>query len=173
MYVQIITSTLRFTNRKRQHMIELPHAVVGAAIAAKVGNPALSLPLALASHFVLDLVPHWNPHLNREISEHGKITTRTRTIIALDVLVSLGAGFFIASTALPDTARFITIAFGAFFGVLPDVAEAPFFFLKSKNKWLERLVKFQSSLQFNVPLIPGVISQLLVLVAALWWVLGT
>ena len=137
MYVQIITSTLRFTNRKRQHMIELPHAVVGAAIAAKVGNPALSLPLALASHFVLDLVPHWNPHLNR------------------------------------DTARFITIAFGAFFGVLPDVAEAPFFFLKSKNKWLERLVKFQSSLQFNVPLIPGVISQLLVLVAALWWVLGT
>ena len=35
-----------------------PHLVVGAAIGARVRRPALALPAAFASHFVLDTVPH-------------------------------------------------------------------------------------------------------------------
>lgn len=151
-------------------MIELPHAALGAAIAYKIGNPALALPLALASHFALDLVPHWNPHLNDEIKNYGKITVRTKKVLSLDVLASLGIGFYIASLALPDTKQAIIILFGAFLGVLPDVAEAPYFFSGSKNAILRNLVKLQSSLQFNVPLIPGLISQALMLAATLWWV---
>lgn len=153
-------------------MIELPHTVVGAAIAAKVGNPALALPLALASHFVLDLLPHWNPHLNQEIAKYGKVTLKTRAVIFFDVLISLVAGFAIASTVLPNTQHFIIIILGAFMGVLPDVAEAPYFFFKSKNNLLKRLIKFQSTMQFNVPFIPGVISQVLLVAATLWWIWG-
>ncbi|MEK7521934.1 MAG: hypothetical protein AAB599_04015 [Patescibacteria group bacterium] len=162
------------------YVIELPHAVVGAAIAAKVGNPALSLPLALASHFVLDMVPHWNPHLNREVAKYGHITRTTKYVIGLDVAASLCAGFFIASTALPDSNRSLLtipmeallIILGAFLGVLPDVLEAPYFFWRSKSTFLKKLVAFQSSMQFNVPIIPGLISQLLVIAAAFWWVFG-
>lgn len=153
-------------------MIELPHAVVGAAIAVKVSNPALALPLALASHFVLDLIPHWNPHLNREIAKYGKITKQTKVILVFDVIASLCAGFYIASTALPDTNRFGVIIVGALFGVLPDLAEAPYFLIGSRNKWLKKLVRFQSSIQLNVPIIPGLLSQILVLAAAFWWVFG-
>lgn len=47
-------------------MLETPHVLIGAAIATKVGNPFLAIPLAFASHFVLETVPHWNPHLNTE-----------------------------------------------------------------------------------------------------------
>lgn len=37
-----------------------PHLVVGAAIGARVRRPALALPAAFASHFVLDTVPHFD-----------------------------------------------------------------------------------------------------------------
>lgn len=37
-----------------------PHLVVGAAIGARVRRPALALPAAFVSHFVLDTVPHFD-----------------------------------------------------------------------------------------------------------------
>lgn len=144
---------------------------MGAAIAIKIGNPALALPLALASHFVLDLLPHWNPHLNREIKKYGRVTRRTTIIIIADVVASLVAGFYIASTALPNRELFITVLLGAFFAVLPDVVEAPYFFFRWKNPLIIKLAKFQSSLQVNVPFLPGLVSQILIISAAFWWAL--
>lgn len=154
-------------------MIELPHAVVGAAIATKVANPALALPLALASHFVLDLLPHWNPHLNREMKIHGKITSRTTAIVIADAIISLVAGSYIASMALPDITRFITILAGSFFAVLPDVIEGPYFFFGWKNPLITWLIKFQSSMQFNTSFIPGVLTQVAILAATIWWLFPT
>lgn len=153
-------------------MVELPHAVVGAVIATKIGNPALSLPLALASHYVLDLLPHWNPHLNRELTKRGRISGRTTLFVAADVVVSLLAGFYIASQALPDTGRFAVIIAGAFLAVLPDVIEGPYFFMGYKHPLLARLVKFQGLVQFNAPPLLGLATQILVLAAAFWWMLG-
>lgn len=150
-------------------MIELPHAALGAVIAYKIGNPALALPLALASHFALDFIPHWNPHLNREMEKYGHITKKTKWVIVTDVVLSLAVGFYIASLVLPDTKRAIIIILGSFMGVLPDLVEAPYFFTNSKNEFLAALVKFQSALQFNVPIIPGLVSQALVLLATFWW----
>lgn len=153
-------------------MLELPHTVVGAAIAIKVGNPALALPLALASHFVLDLIPHWNPHLNKELKAHGKITNKSKIIIVLDVITSLFAGFYIASTALPNETRFLTILIGGFLGALPDVVEGPYFFFGWKHPYIQKLIQLQSSLQFNIPMIPGLATQVLILLATFWWIFG-
>ncbi|OGY07801.1 MAG: hypothetical protein A2782_01515 [Candidatus Blackburnbacteria bacterium RIFCSPHIGHO2_01_FULL_43_15b] len=151
-------------------MVELPHAVVGAAIAYKIGNPALALPLSLLSHFALDLLPHWNPHLNREMKEYGHITKRTQKVIISDVVLSLLAGSYIAYQVHPDLKREVVILLGAFMGVLPDLAEAPFFFFRSKNSFLKRLIGLQTKLQFDIPFWPGVASQVLLLIAAFWWV---
>lgn len=151
-------------------MIELPHTIVGAAIATKIGNPYLALPIALASHFILDLTPHWNPHLNKELKEFGKVTKLTTYTIVIDVFLSLIAGFLIAGKTLPDTGKFLIVIAGCFLAVLPDVAEGPYFFFTKKSGWVKKLVGFQSKLQFNVPIVPGLISQALVIAAALWWV---
>ena len=67
-------------------MLETPHVIVGAAIATKVVNPALALPLAFGSHFILERVPHWNPHLNTEKNKFGKITVVSTKIVILDVV---------------------------------------------------------------------------------------
>lgn len=151
-------------------MLELPHTVVGAAIATKVGNPALSLPLALASHFALDLLPHWNPHLNTQLKKFGKITEATKTLILADVIISLVVGMLIAARALPDTTAFSIIILGAFMGVLPDFYEAPYFFLRAKYPFVEKLIRFQKSIQNDVPVSLGLVSQVLILAAAFWWI---
>lgn len=151
-------------------MIELPHTVVGAAIAVKIGNPVLALPLALASHFAFESLPHWNPHLNREMKEHGRVTQKTTLFIAADVVLSLAAGFFIASRVLPDVTHFWTVIAASFLAVSPDVVEGPYFFLGARHPFFEKLIRFQKKLQYDVPLIPGLLTQLVVLIAAFWWI---
>jgi len=39
-------------------MLYTPHFLVGAAILKYIPNPVVGLPLALASHIALDLIPH-------------------------------------------------------------------------------------------------------------------
>lgn len=41
-------------------MTATAHALVGGAIAASIANPAIGLPLAAASHPLLDMIPHWD-----------------------------------------------------------------------------------------------------------------
>lgn len=43
-------------------MMGSPHLFAGAAIGAAVGRPRLAYPLAFASHFALDMVPHYDAH---------------------------------------------------------------------------------------------------------------
>lgn len=151
-------------------VLETPHAIVGAAIAAKIGNPYLAIPLAFASHFILDKVPHWNPHLNTEIKKFGKPTLNSTIFIVLDVVAALVLGFFLASSALPDQSRAIQILLGAFAGVLPDVVEAPYFYLGLKNEMLLKWLQFQKSIQVDTTIVPGLMTQFITIVAAFWWV---
>ncbi len=151
-------------------VLETPHVIVGAAIATKVVNPALALPLALGSHFILDKVPHWNPHLNTELKKHGKVTSKTTNIVIIDVITAFVSGIFIASQALPDTNRFIIIMFAAFLSILPDVVEGPYFFLKMRSKNVVKWIKIQKSLQTDAPFIPGVLTQIVTVVACFYWI---
>lgn len=152
-------------------VLETPHVVVGAAIALKVANPALALPLAFASHFVLEKVPHWNPHLNTETEKYGKPTKQSTKIVILDVTVALIAGFYIASRVLPDTTHFIIILAASIAAVLPDIVEGPYFFLGMRSKAVKRWILFQKSIQEDTTIIPGIITQLVTIVAAIYWVL--
>ena len=151
-------------------MLELPHVVVGAAIATKIGNPALALPLALSSHFVLDVLPHWNPHLNRELKEKGRIGLKTTMFIVVDVIASLAAGFFIASQVLPDVTHFWVVIAASFLAVAPDVVEGPHFFLRWRYPFVEKLIKFQKSIQNDAPPLLGLLTQVLIMGAAFWWI---
>ncbi len=153
-------------------MLETPHVIVGAAIATKVANPALALPLAFGSHFLLEKVPHWNPHLNTETEKYGKPTKKSTYIVIADTIASLTAGFFIASQVLPNTAHAITILAACFVAALPDIVEGPYFFLGLRSEIIKRWIKFQKSIQVDTPIIPGLLTQLITVIAAFWWILG-
>ena len=151
-------------------MLETPHVIVGAVIATKIQNPALSLPLAFASHFVLEKVPHWNPHLNTEKRKFGKVTWTSTKIVIIDVVCSLIIGTYIASNVLPDYLHFITIMFACFIAALPDIVEGPYFFLNFESKVLQRWIAFHKSIQVDASILPGLLTQLVIVICAFWWV---
>lgn len=153
-------------------MLETPHVIVAATIAYKLGNPYLVIPLSFVSHFVLETVPHWNPHIMTEMKKFGEITKKSKLIIAADVLLAFVSGFYIASTVLPNATHFWTIIFASFFGVLPDLIEAPYFFLNWRNNFLDWWIKGQKALQSDATPIPGILTQAITIFAAIVWIMN-
>ncbi len=151
-------------------MLETPHVVVGAAIASSVVHPALAIPLALGSHFVLETIPHWNPHLNRETDRFGKPTAKTTAIVIADATVALLIGGSIAYRALPNTALALTILFACFASVLPDLAEAPYFFLGVRKQFIKNWISTQKKLQADANIWVGLLTQAIVIAVGLWWI---
>lgn len=140
-------------------MLELPHTLVGAAIAVSVQNPALALPLSLASHFITDYFPHWNPHINTELKQQGKISTKSKTVVMLDAGLALMAGTYIAARS----GHFVYVMLVCFLAVLPDVVEIPYYFLGLKHiSWIKKLIDFQRAHQWNVPAFWGIFSQIVI-----------
>lgn len=150
-------------------MLETPHVAVAAAIATKIPNPFLAIPLAFASHFVLETVPHWNPHIVTETKKYGSPTQKSITIIAIDVTLALVTGGLIAWDALPDRGHAMTILAASFASVLPDLIESPYFFLHMRNNFLKSWINFQKSLQNDIQPFWGIITQLATIGAAILW----
>ena len=151
-------------------MLQTPHVVVGTAIAIKVGNPALALPLALASHFVLDRVPHWNPHTYTEAVKYGHPKKSTILLTIIDIGTAFALGLWIASQFLPDYRMSFLILLSAFASVVPDIAKYPFFLFKSLRRGLyKKYVEWERSIQTDVSFYPGVFTQLAIIVVGIWW----
>jgi hypothetical protein len=53
------------------------HALIGTVIAAKFGNPALAIPIAFASHFAADALPHWDTSYHRRQKSRLKFFIQT------------------------------------------------------------------------------------------------
>lgn len=151
-------------------MLETPHVAVGAAIALKIPNPLISIPLAFASHFILDRVPHWNPHFYTETQKLGKPTGKSTTIAIVDSTLALAMGTAVALTALPDWGRVVTILACCFASVISDQIKIPFFFCKKRAGFYKKWVDFERSMQIEVPFIPGVLTQLIVISTAFLWI---
>src|SRR5258708_2448951 len=151
-------------------MLETPHVAIAAAIASKIPNPLISIPLAFVSHFILDMTPHWNPHINREIKKFGKPTKQSVNIIRVDSLLALGLGTAVAIHALPDTHQFINIMVCSFVAVLPDVVEAPYYFLRKKDLVIEKWITWQKSIQADAEPWIGLTTQVVIVAASLLWI---
>ena len=130
-------------------MLETPHALVGMVVAAAIPNPWISLPLAFLSHFGVDMLPHWNWQPDaRPLSLLGIVLD----LILLEILI----GYLAFRSPLQ-----LNLAGGAFFAILPDLLEAPHIFFGFNNKHLQKLCDFQKRIQNKIPVLPGIITQII------------
>lgn len=151
-------------------MLEIPHVLLGAAIATKVGNPYIAIPLAFLSHFVLDKVPHWNPHINSETKKYGKPSKKSTNIIIVDASIALIWGSLIAEKALPNITLATSILLCCFAAALPDIIEIPYFYFKKRDGYLKKWIPSQKSWQTDTTPFWGLLTQVITVGASLWWI---
>lgn len=66
------------------------HGMTGAVIALAVKNPAIAIPISFASHFVQDVVPHWNYGVSRQKDKTASFfTARFDLSLLIDFLISV------------------------------------------------------------------------------------
>lgn len=136
------------------------HAIIGVVIAAALPNPVLAVPIAVGSHVLADLFPHWDPGTNRD----KKTKDRFISEAIVDVGLSLVITFFLIIFLFPKTgllyAYFIVFA-SQFF----DWASAPYVFFKIKKPSIfEWFYKLQKTFDNRLDKPWGIIGQVAVLV---------
>lgn len=139
-------------------MINTVHVSVAAALVTAIPNPAVSLPLALASHMVLDTVPHWNWSPGR--------TWRGRVASLTDGLMAVVVTWWLASAS----DQTLVMAIACFLSTVPDLIQAPYHFWGWRPGWLEAFIGWERKRQ-KWPWMSkwvGVGTQVVVFIASLW-----
>jgi len=93
------------------------HVMTGAVIALVVKQPALAIPLAFASHFVLDAIPHFGIYENDVIKRNRHWLFRT--VLGIDIPLMLGLLVVIPYLAAGKLAWGIVLA-SMIAAILPD-----------------------------------------------------
>lgn len=71
-------------------MTATAHALAGAVIVSQIHNPAISLPLAFGSHFLMDFIPHW------DVITNGKNKSKARLVseAVIDLTIGIALSYF-------------------------------------------------------------------------------
>ncbi len=154
-------------------MLSISHAVTGAFIAVKVGNPALAVPLILLSHYIEDAVPHWDVGTGMSKGIKSPLLALRHEILDLALAGVLVLVFFPTPLPFFQTSLLSFLQspaiWGSMLGLLPDFLEAPRNFWKSEPAWLRPINRFHASFHHSIPRpLDGLVPQLLLLVA-LWF----
>lgn len=116
------------------------HAAAGAVIALLVNKPLLALPLAFASHFLMDMVPHYG---FQRAGFHVAIKHKLTFLYA--VLDIIGVAFLVY---MVQGSSWLVYACG-FVSALPDIVWPYRYFIKHEGRgrkvpasWLTRFHRF-------------------------------
>ena len=134
------------------------HAIIGTVIAAKIGNPALAIPLAIASHIVADAVPHWDTATHRKEKSWNKLVFHT----ILDISAGFIISFLIIYFLFPTTNYFYAIIM-IFAAQSLDWLTAPYYFFKIQL--FKPFYNLQKSFEREIELPWGLMNQAIIVVA--------
>jgi hypothetical protein len=99
------------------------HVVTGAVIAVAVGQPILALPLAFASHFVLDVLPHYGAD------------NHTSRLFLYSLVVDMGiAASFLLYLVLQQPDSWLLLFACAVLAASPDLLWLPYWVLELRGK---------------------------------------
>lgn len=142
-------------------MLVTTHLLTGAAIASLFPDPRISIPLAFASHFILDKIPHSQPAY-----KPWKVTKRVVILEVFDVLMGFSTllivTYFVGFTK--------NIWAGAIVAAMPDLDG--FLYIKSLRKYLKTFLfqkwsKFHEGIQNETPKFIGKVIQVAIVLVNL------
>ncbi|OGH11762.1 MAG: hypothetical protein A2857_03845 [Candidatus Levybacteria bacterium RIFCSPHIGHO2_01_FULL_36_15] len=113
------------------------HALVGALIAGKISNPLISVPLAFASHFVCDYIPHWDEGTYWRKKSRLRLFNET----VVDVVISLTLSFVLYRNILLQS-DYVSLYLCVFAAQFPDWIASMHLILGINNPifiWVEKV----------------------------------
>jgi hypothetical protein len=136
-------------------MLTTPHTAAGIAIGSLIGVPWLVAPVAISSHFVLDMIPHW-----QETLAPYTPTKKTYIRIPIDIVLSVSITLLAIHWQSQDATA---IWVGTIFANLPDfdslVVLAP-----SLNKgMIKKFWDWHCAIQRETKSLWGIVPQLLLI----------
>jgi hypothetical protein len=135
------------------------HALIGTVIAAKIGNPSLAIPLAIASHIVADAIPHWDTATNSK--NKGSIEMFYDTIS--DVLLGFILSYLLVYFLFPGanlTYVFLMIIMSQLF----DWLMMPYYFFGIEKPFFKSIYKFQKLFDSKLNKPWGIITQVVTVI---------
>lgn len=141
-------------------MLSITHVAIGTGIARLIPYPPLSIPLALAAHYVGDWVPHWD--CGTGINDGSKSKLRAVGDELVDLALTGLFVLFLFELPQPGIQWHYWIV--AFVSLLPDFIEAPANFLQLDIKVLTPLNAFHDKFHGSTKdMIVGLLPQLLII----------
>jgi hypothetical protein len=136
------------------------HAVIGTVIAASIANPLIAIPVALGSHILADLFPHW------DTATHWRTKGKKRLFIdsILDGILAILSTIFLVYFVFPGTDLMYTFII-VFFALLPDIGTAPYLFFGWNYPPFTWFYRFQKHFDHRLDKPWGVIGQIAVCLA--------
>lgn len=125
------------------------HALTGAVIALAVKQPVLAVPLAFASHFVLDAIPHFGIHEDDHVKRNSHWLFRT--VISIDTALAITMILTIPLLANEIVSWWI-ILLGMLAGIAPDTIWIYRFIRLMRNKLVRpygRVARFHQNIQWS------------------------
>jgi hypothetical protein len=145
-------------------MLSIPHALTGAFIASKLPHPLLYIPLAFASHYLEDWIPHWD--VGTGLTKGTRKRSTAIKLEMIDLVITIAMVYFFWKDQ-PQAMQY-HIWLGAFAGLLPDFLESPRNFLKWEPAFFKPLNNLHGYFHFSTPnMLVGLFPQVVV-VAVIW-----
>lgn len=111
-------------------MILVVHALVGAAISSQVKITWLGWVLAFFSHFILDLIPHYNYTLKGTAFSRK---SKNFWLLLLKIGLDLAAGLILIIIFNGHKGNLTNVLIGGFLGMLPDAFNAASYLFKNRG----------------------------------------
>jgi hypothetical protein len=145
-------------------MFYIIHAIAGCLIGNYFNSVLLVIILAIISHFLLDIIPHWDGFSNKILFETKGRVDISKKIVYLEVFDSLIALALIAYFILLIPSKSIMILIGSIASLSPDIIKLGFLTPLKKNKFYMSYLQFHSKIQKEIDWKLGVFIQIIVLI---------
>ena len=149
-------------------MFYLIHMALGLLIGGYFHSAPLVIIVALLSHFILDMLPHWDgPYDKAFFEKTGQLKAHKAMyfIEAFDfILAALLAVYFISSSGLLNGKM---MALGVMCSMAPDVLKLGYFTPLKNKKFYSKYLQFHSRIQNEVGWKSGIFYQVIVFISLL------
>lgn len=115
------------------------HVLTGAVIGTVVGSPALAVPLAFASHFVLDALPHFGIHEDDTLKRNGHWLFRS--VVITDTMLTI-ATLVLVPIAVHTAVNAWAVLAAMLAALIPDLLWIPHFIHEVRHKVARTKTRF-------------------------------